>query len=77
VQGLSAGGELGGAATMLAEASSDRLRGLVCSVAQIGALMGLLLASAVVSLTDLLLSPEDMLAFVHSQMYSPDYVPYA
>ena len=63
VQGLSAGGELGGAATMLAEASSDRDRGLVCSVAQIGALMGLLLASGIVSMTDMLLSPDDMLAW--------------
>ena len=63
VQGLSAGGELGGAATMLAEASVDRHRGLICSVAQIGALSGLLLASGIVSLTDFLIPPGDMQAW--------------
>ena len=50
VQGIAAGGELGGAASFVAEHSPKHLRGLLCSTTQTGALAGALLASATVSL---------------------------
>lgn len=49
-QGLAAGGELGGAASFVAEYSPNHRRGLLCSTTQTGALGGALLASLVVSL---------------------------
>ena len=61
VQGLSAGGEIGGAAAMLAEASLARNRGFMASACQTGSLIGLLAASGVVGLVNTLVSPEDMM----------------
>jgi MHS family proline/betaine transporter-like MFS transporter len=58
LQGLSAGGEIGGASAMLAETSRDENRGLLTSTTQIGSLIGLLLASAIVALTNLAVSKE-------------------
>jgi len=59
LQGLSAGGEIGGAAAMLAETSPDKHRGFISSATQVGSLAGLLLASAVVALTTLSVSKEE------------------
>jgi MHS family proline/betaine transporter-like MFS transporter len=60
LQGLAAGGELGGATTMLAESSRDDHRGFITSSAQVGSLGGFLLASAVVALTNLAFSKEQL-----------------
>lgn len=49
-QGFAAGGELGGAASFVAEYSPDHRRGLLCSTTQTGALAGALLASLTVTL---------------------------
>ncbi|MEI3849650.1 MULTISPECIES: MFS transporter [Microbacterium] len=49
LQGLGAGGELGGAVLMLAEYSDDRRRGLTASLAQAGAPLGNLLATGVLA----------------------------
>jgi MFS transporter, MHS family, proline/betaine transporter len=48
LQGLAAGGEIGGAATMLAEFSDDKNRGLFTSAAPVGGIVGLLLASIII-----------------------------
>jgi MHS family proline/betaine transporter-like MFS transporter len=50
VQGIAAGGELGGAASFVAEYSPNHRRGLLCSTTQTGALAGALLASLTVTL---------------------------
>ena len=60
MQGLSAGGEVGGAATMLAEASRSSNRGLLASTTQCGSLIGLLLASGVVAGLTAALPPDAM-----------------
>jgi MFS transporter, MHS family, proline/betaine transporter len=57
LQGLSAGGELGGAASILAETADNDRRGFMTSATQVGALIGLLLASAVVGLLNLVMTP--------------------
>lgn len=49
-QGIAAGGELGGAASFVAEHSPNARRGLFCSTTQMGALAGALLASLTVTL---------------------------
>lgn len=49
-QGIAAGGELGGAASFVAEYSPNHRRGLLCSTTQTGALAGALLASLIVTL---------------------------
>lgn len=49
VQGIAAGGEVGGAASYVAEYSPPARRGFLCSTVQLGALGGALLASAVVT----------------------------
>lgn len=49
-QGLAAGGELGGAASFVAEHSPDARRGLYCSTTQTGALAGALAAALSVAL---------------------------
>ena len=49
VQGVAAGGELGGAASLVAEYSPNHRRGLLCATTQTGALSGALLASLLVS----------------------------
>jgi MHS family proline/betaine transporter-like MFS transporter len=48
-QGIAAGGELGGAASFVAEHSPNHRRGLLCSSVQTGALAGALLASMTVT----------------------------
>lgn len=63
VQGLSAGGETGGAATMLAEASLSRNRGATTSAIQIASLAGLVLASGVVAGLSMAISSHDMAAW--------------
>jgi len=50
VQGVASGGEIGGAASYVAECSPAHRRGLLCSTTQLGALFGALLASVVVTL---------------------------
>ncbi|WP_033196264.1 MFS transporter [Streptomyces xiaopingdaonensis] len=50
LQGIAAGGELGGAASFVAEHSPPERRGLYCSTTQTGALVGALLAALCVSL---------------------------
>lgn len=63
IQGLSAGGEIGGAATMLAEASRNHDRGLMTSACQTGSLVGLLAAAAVVAILSAAIAPADMAAW--------------
>jgi MHS family proline/betaine transporter-like MFS transporter len=63
LQGLSAGGEVGGAAAMLAENAPNARRAAMCSLVTAGSLIGLLLASGVVALTNLLLAPEQVAAW--------------
>jgi MFS transporter, MHS family, proline/betaine transporter len=50
IQGLSAGGELGGAASYVAEASPDNRRGLFTSTMNLGTMVGTLLGSISVAL---------------------------
>jgi len=63
LQGLSAGGEISGAASFLAEAAPENRRGLMTSATQVGSVLGLLSASAMIVLMDALLTPEQFLAF--------------
>ncbi|CDY78857.1 L-Proline/Glycine betaine transporter ProP [Caballeronia glathei] len=60
LQGLAAGGELGGAIAFVAEHSPAAKRGLLCSTTQTGALGGVLLASLAVALLNQVLSHEQM-----------------
>ncbi|WP_166873984.1 MFS transporter [Salinibacterium sp. ZJ450] len=60
LQGLAAGGELGGAASFVAEKSPNAKRGLLTSTTQMGALAGSLLASVTVALLNLTLGAEVM-----------------
>jgi MFS transporter, MHS family, proline/betaine transporter len=60
LQGLAAGGELGGAASFVAEKSPNHRRGLLCSTTQMGALAGSLIASVVVSVLNLTLGSATM-----------------
>ncbi len=50
MQGIAAGGELGGAASFVAEYAPNNKRGLMCAFVQTGALAGSLLAALVVTL---------------------------
>lgn len=59
-QGIAAGGELGGAASFVAEHSDARRRGLFCSTTQMGALAGALLASLTVTLLNTVLGDAAM-----------------
>lgn len=61
VQGLAAGGELGGAASFVAERSPNAKRGLLCATTQMGALAGSLLASVTVAILNLTLGSEEMI----------------
>lgn len=63
VQGLSAGGEIGGAVSMISETVSNRTRGFWSSLAQSGSLVGLVLASGTVGLCNALLGSEQMTAW--------------
>lgn len=60
LQGLAAGGELGGAASFVAEKSPNNRRGLFTSTTQMGALGGSLLASLTVMILNLSLGSEAM-----------------
>lgn len=60
LQGIAAGGELGGAASYVAEYSPARRRGLYCSTTQTGALAGSLLAALSVSLLNETLGEQAM-----------------
>lgn len=63
VQGLSAGGEIGGAVSMISESVPNQTRGFWTSLAQSGSLVGLVLASATVGLCNMLLTAEQMSAW--------------
>lgn len=60
VQGIAAGGEVGGAAAYVAEKSPPRHRGLLCSTVQLGALIGALLASITVATLNSVLSEQQL-----------------
>lgn len=60
MQGIAAGGELGGAIAFVAEHSPANRRGLLCSTTQTGALAGVLLASILVATLNQVLSKEAM-----------------
>lgn len=60
LQGLSAGGEIGGAVSMVAESVDQRRRGFWCSLAQSASLIGLLASSAVVGLLNLALTADQV-----------------
>ncbi|GAA3862919.1 MFS transporter [Streptomyces sedi] len=60
LQGIAAGGELGGAASFVAEYSPPKRRGMYCSTTQTGALGGSLLAALTVSLLNETLGEEAM-----------------
>jgi MHS family proline/betaine transporter-like MFS transporter len=59
-QGLSAGGEVSGAASFLAEAAPANRRGLMTSATQVGSVVGLLSASAMIGLMNLLFTSQQM-----------------
>jgi MHS family proline/betaine transporter-like MFS transporter len=61
VQGLSAGGELGGAAAYVAEAAPDTRRGFLTSTTQVGTLVGTMLGSLSVALLRLTLTDAELL----------------
>jgi MHS family proline/betaine transporter-like MFS transporter len=61
IQGLSAGGELGGAAAYVAEASPDHRRGFLTSTTQVGTLVGTMLGSLAVALLRGCLTPDQLL----------------
>lgn len=63
IQGLSAGGEIGGAVSMISESVERDRRGFWCSLAQSGSLIGLLGASAVVGLLNLMLTHQQVVAW--------------
>ncbi|MEI6879386.1 MAG: MFS transporter [Planctomycetota bacterium] len=63
IQGISVGGEYTGAMTYTAEISPQEHRGFVSSLASVGALMGLLLGSAVSWLLQSQLSDADMISW--------------
>jgi len=60
VQGASAGGEIGSAATYVSEVSPDRKRGLFTSTTQVGTLFGTMLASLAVVVVSVVLTREQM-----------------
>lgn len=63
IQGISAGGEWGGAALMAVEHADDGKRGIMGSAPQIGVPLGLLLASGVMALMTLIAPGEAFLAW--------------
>ncbi len=63
VQGFSTGGEYGGATTFVAEYSPDRRRGFLSSWLDFGTFVGYALGSALVTVLNLSLSDEQMLAW--------------
>ncbi|MDR9086644.1 glycine betaine/L-proline transporter ProP [Burkholderia multivorans] len=63
VQGFSTGGEYGGAATFIAEFSTDRRRGFMGSFLEFGTLIGYTLGAATVALLTAMLSQEALLSW--------------
>ncbi|WP_153100773.1 glycine betaine/L-proline transporter ProP [Paraburkholderia hayleyella] len=63
VQGFSTGGEYGGAATFIAEFSTDRRRGFMGSFLEFGTLIGYVLGAGTVTLLTALLSQEALLSW--------------
>ncbi|WP_344725175.1 MFS transporter, partial [Agrococcus terreus] len=63
LQGVSAGGEWGGAALMAVEHAPTPRRGLFGAYPQIGVPLGMLLASAILGLFSLILTPEQFQAW--------------
>lgn len=63
LQGFSTGGEYGGAATFIAEYSTDRRRGQMGSWLEFGTLGGYIAGAGTVTALQMLLSPADMLAW--------------
>lgn len=63
LQGFSAGGEYGGAATFMAEYSPDKKRGFFGSFLEVGTLAGFALGTATVLLLQLILSDQAMMAW--------------
>ncbi|WP_049109980.1 MFS transporter, partial [Burkholderia cenocepacia] len=63
VQGFSTGGEYGGAATFIAEFSTDKRRGFMGSFLEFGTLIGYVLGAGVVALLTASLSQEALLSW--------------
>ena len=63
VQGFSTGGEYAGAATFIAEYAPDRKRGFWASFLDMGSYIGFATAAALATVIELMLTPEQMLAF--------------
>ncbi len=63
VQGFSTGGEYGGAATFIAEFSTDRRRGFMGSFLEFGTLVGYVMGAGVVALLTASLSQEALLSW--------------
>jgi len=63
VQGFSTGGEYGGAATFIAEFSTDRRRGFMGSFLEFGTLIGYTLGAATVAILTATLSQEALLSW--------------
>jgi MFS transporter, MHS family, proline/betaine transporter len=63
VQGLSAGGEYGGAATFMAEYSPDKRRGFFGSFLEFGTLAGYILGAGVTTITQLIVGTDAMSAW--------------
>ncbi|WP_025098585.1 glycine betaine/L-proline transporter ProP [Burkholderia sp. A1] len=63
VQGFSTGGEYGGAATFIAEFSTDKRRGFMGSFLEFGTLIGYVMGAGVVALLSALLSHEALLSW--------------
>jgi len=60
IQGASAGGEVGSAATYIAEIAPTHKRGFLTSTTQVGTLLGTMLGSLVVAVVSATLTPEQM-----------------
>lgn len=63
LQGLSAGGELGGAAAYVTEAAPDSRRGFLTSTTQVGTLIGTMLGSLSVALLRMMLTDAELLSW--------------
>ncbi|KAD4060079.1 MFS transporter [Arthrobacter yangruifuii] len=63
LQGFSTGGEYAGATTFVSEYASDKRRGFLASILDLGSYMGFALGAAVVSVMQLLLSESDMVGW--------------
>jgi MFS transporter, MHS family, proline/betaine transporter len=60
LQGICAGGEIGGAATYIAESCDEKRRGFLTSMTEFGSMIGLILASAVVAAVAWLTTPDQL-----------------